>query len=113
MRVDDRLQPVFALISTQLTDDLAKAIAAGERAIHRWLESIGVLPVDFDDAHAFANINRRTTQADNGNQNRFIKLRAFATYDLYGGMKSFIPLNRDWRNTGVSLLKVSKPQRPW
>jgi len=57
VRIDDRLQPVFALVSTQLTDDLAKAIATGERAIHRWLESIGVLPVDFDDARAFANIN--------------------------------------------------------
>lgn len=57
-RINDRLQPVFALVSTQLTNDLAIAIATGERAIHRWLESRGVLPVDFDDAHAFANINR-------------------------------------------------------
>lgn len=57
-RIDDRLQPVFALVSTQLTDDLARAIAAGERAVHRWLESLGVSPVDFDDARAFANINR-------------------------------------------------------
>ena len=58
VRVSDQLQPVFALVSTKLTDDLASAVGAGERAIHRWLESLGVLPVDFDDAHAFANINR-------------------------------------------------------
>ncbi len=58
VRINDRLQPVFALVSTKLTDDLASAIAAGERAIHRWLESLSVLPVDFDDARAFANINR-------------------------------------------------------
>ena len=62
-RVGDRLQPVFALVSTKSSDDLASAIGAGERATHRWLESLGVLPVDFDDAHAFANINR----SDNAN----------------------------------------------
>lgn len=60
-RTDDRLQPVFALVSTQVTDDLANAIASGERAVHRWLESLGVLPVDFDDARAFANFNRSDT----------------------------------------------------
>ena len=57
-RINDRLQPVFALVSTKLTDDLASAIAVGERAVHRWLASQGVLPVDFDDARAFANFNR-------------------------------------------------------
>ena len=56
-RIDDRLQPVFALISTRLTSDLASAIAAGERAIHRWLELLAVVPVDFEDPQALANIN--------------------------------------------------------
>ena len=61
VRIDDQLQPVFALLSTKLTDDLSSAVAAGERAVHRWLESVDAVPVDFDDAQAFANINRPAT----------------------------------------------------
>ena len=56
-RVNHQLQPVFALVRTDSADDLASAIAAGERAMHRWLESLAVVAVDFDDAQAFANIN--------------------------------------------------------
>lgn len=58
-RVNNQLQPVFALVRTQSADDLAGSIAAGERAMHRWLKSLDVVAVDFDDdADAFANINR-------------------------------------------------------
>ena len=57
-RVGDQLQPVFALVKTNFTDDPAGAVAAGERAMHRWLESLDVMAVDFDDAQAFANINK-------------------------------------------------------
>ena len=56
-RVNDQLQPVFALVKTHSADDLAKAIAAGERAMHRWLATLAVVAVDFDDAQAFVNIN--------------------------------------------------------
>ena len=56
-RVNDQLQPVFALVKAVSAADLAGAIATGERAMHRWLASLGVVAVDFDDAAAFANIN--------------------------------------------------------
>ncbi len=56
-RVSDQLQPVFALVRTHLADNLEEAIAAGERAMHRWLATLGVVAVDFDDAQAFVNIN--------------------------------------------------------
>ncbi|MEO8188506.1 MAG: molybdenum cofactor guanylyltransferase MobA, partial [Burkholderiaceae bacterium] len=38
-RVGVQLQPVFAVINISATDGLALAIAGGERAMHRWLES--------------------------------------------------------------------------
>lgn len=56
-RVDDQLQPVFAVVKTSTMETLAQSIAAGERAMHRWLESLDAAAVDFDDAQAFANIN--------------------------------------------------------
>ena len=56
-RVNDQLQPIFALMKTDSAADLARAIAAGERAMHRWLASLDVVAVDFDDAPAFANVN--------------------------------------------------------
>jgi molybdenum cofactor guanylyltransferase len=56
-RVNGRLQPVFALVTTDATEHLASTVAAGERAMHRWLQSLGVVPVDFDEAEAFVNIN--------------------------------------------------------
>ncbi len=56
-RVGDQLQPVFAVVRTNTMDRLAQSIAAGERAMHRWLESLDAAAVDFDDAQAFANIN--------------------------------------------------------
>ncbi|HVG03923.1 MAG TPA: molybdenum cofactor guanylyltransferase MobA [Burkholderiaceae bacterium] len=61
-RVNDQLQPTFTLVKTDSAPDLASAIAAGTRAMHRWLESIGVVAVDFDDTTAFANINHIVTE---------------------------------------------------
>ncbi len=57
-QANDQLQPVFALVKTHLADDLGRAIGTGERAMHRWLESLRVVAVDFDDAEAFVNINK-------------------------------------------------------
>ena len=61
-RIRDQLQPVFAAVKTSTTDRLALSIAAGERAMHRWLESLDAVAVDFDDAQAFANINTPADQ---------------------------------------------------
>lgn len=56
-RVCSRLQPMFALVKTSTVDQLASAISTGQRAMHRWLESVNAVPVDFDDAQAFVNVN--------------------------------------------------------
>ncbi len=56
-RAGGRLQPVLALVRTNTADRLAHSIAAGERAMHRWLESLHAVTVDFADAAAFRSIN--------------------------------------------------------
>jgi len=54
----DRLQPVFALLSCELLDDLAGYLDDGERKIDRWYARHGYESVDFSDvAESFANIN--------------------------------------------------------
>jgi molybdopterin-guanine dinucleotide biosynthesis protein A len=54
----ERLQPVFALLSCELLDDLAGYLDAGERKIDRWYARHGYEPVDFSEvAEWFANIN--------------------------------------------------------
>ncbi len=54
----ERLQPVFALLSRDLLDDLAGYLDAGERKIDRWYARHGYERVDFSDvAESFANIN--------------------------------------------------------
>lgn len=72
----DRLQPVFALLSTGLVDSLAGYLGEGGRKIDRWYESRRLATVDFSDAsRAFVNVNdpgerdeleRRLKAADNG-----------------------------------------------
>ncbi len=53
-----RLHPVHALISTSLQNNLAEALAAGERGVARWCESQNCVRVNFDDvADAFINVN--------------------------------------------------------
>ncbi|MDH3862388.1 MAG: molybdenum cofactor guanylyltransferase [Gammaproteobacteria bacterium] len=54
----ERLQPVFALLSRDLLDDLAGYLDEGERKIDRWYARHGYERVDFSDvAESFANIN--------------------------------------------------------
>lgn len=54
----ERLQPVFALLSCELLDDLAGYLDDGERKIDRWYARHGYEQVDFSDvAASFANIN--------------------------------------------------------
>lgn len=54
----ERLHPVVALIRTALADDLAGALAAGERKIDRWYARHAWRAVDFSDCpEAFANLN--------------------------------------------------------
>lgn len=65
----ERLHPVVALIRTALADDLAAALADGERKIDRWYARHTWCRVDFSDCpEAFANLNtdddRRRLEAD-------------------------------------------------
>ena len=54
----NRLQPVFALLASDLLDDLAGYLDDGERKIDRWYARHGYASVDFsDEADWFANIN--------------------------------------------------------
>ena len=54
----ERLHPVVALIHTELADDLAAALAAGERKIDRWYARHAWRRVDVSDCpDAFANLN--------------------------------------------------------
>lgn len=50
-------QPVFCLLPVSLRDDLASALADGERKIDRWTARHGCAQVVFDDEHAFFNVN--------------------------------------------------------
>ena len=56
-RVAGHPQPTFAVMKTSTHEQLAPFIAAGERALHRWLESLEATLVDFEDTQAFVNIN--------------------------------------------------------
>ncbi|TLF47399.1 molybdenum cofactor guanylyltransferase [Halomonas urmiana] len=54
----ERLHPVVALIRTALADDLAAALADGERKIDRWYARHAWCRVDVSDCpDAFANLN--------------------------------------------------------
>lgn len=54
----ERLQPVCALLTCDLRDDLAGYLDDGERKIDRWYARHGYATVDFGDVPAsFANIN--------------------------------------------------------
>ena len=54
----ERLHPVVALIRTSLADDLAAALADGERKIDRWYARHAWCRVDVSDCpDAFANLN--------------------------------------------------------
>lgn len=54
----ERLHPVVALLRTSLADDLAAALAQGERKIDRWFARHPWCKVDMSDCpEAFANLN--------------------------------------------------------
>ncbi len=56
-----RSQSVFALVAVRLRDDLEQWLADGGRKVEAWQARLRTIEVDFDDAHAFRNIN---TMAD-------------------------------------------------
>jgi len=53
----DRRQPVFALVRRSAADSLRAYLQRGGRAMHQWLDSVGVIDVPFADADAFRNVN--------------------------------------------------------
>ena len=54
----ERLQPVFALLDSDLLDDLMRYLDSGGRKIDRWYAEQGCVRADFSDvAASFANIN--------------------------------------------------------
>ena len=58
-RGQGRLQPVFCLCRRTVFPALSDHLAAGGRRIERWLTSLALIEVDFEDQPAaFANINR-------------------------------------------------------
>lgn len=56
-RTQDRRHPTFALYRREALAPLTPYLAAGDRKIQHWQESIGTVLVNFDDEAAFANIN--------------------------------------------------------
>jgi molybdenum cofactor guanylyltransferase len=52
-----QLQPVFALYKKSLISSLEKFLTDGGRKIDKWYEQHKTVAVDFEDEHAFANIN--------------------------------------------------------
>lgn len=57
-RGEERLQPVFALLRTELRSSLMDYLAAGERKIDRWYARHGAVEVDFSDhPEMFLNVN--------------------------------------------------------
>lgn len=54
----DRAQPTFALYARTLLPTLETFLASGERRMRTWLTTLGAVAVPFDDAAAFANLNR-------------------------------------------------------
>ena len=53
-----RTQPLFALICTQLREDLDGFLSRGERRTHAWMKQHDAISVDFsDEQSAFTNIN--------------------------------------------------------
>lgn len=49
--------PVFALLHRSLANDLAQALAGGERRVRAWLARHNAVQVRFDDERPFYNIN--------------------------------------------------------
>ncbi len=59
-KTGDQPHPVFALVRTQVRENLQRFLAGGGRKIDAWYASLQVVEVPFDDeADAFRNINTR------------------------------------------------------
>jgi molybdenum cofactor guanylyltransferase len=54
---EEGLHPTTGLWSVALRDGLRTAMAGGTRKVRLWAESVGAVPVRFDDAEAFFNVN--------------------------------------------------------
>lgn len=54
----ERAQPTFALYARTLLPALETFLASGERRMRTWLTTLDAVAVPFDDAAAFANLNR-------------------------------------------------------
>ncbi|HEX3381785.1 MAG TPA: molybdenum cofactor guanylyltransferase MobA [Paraburkholderia sp.] len=63
-RGETSLHPVFALMRTDLKDDLAAFLAAGERKVRAWYARHKTVEVVFTDEHAFYNANSLQELAD-------------------------------------------------
>jgi molybdopterin-guanine dinucleotide biosynthesis protein A len=57
VRVGERIEPLFCLLHVDLADDLAAALAHGERRAEAWLRGVGAAPTLFLVAESFANLN--------------------------------------------------------
>jgi molybdopterin-guanine dinucleotide biosynthesis protein A len=55
--VGEQIQPMFSLLHVGLADDLALALAHGERRAEAWLRGIDAAPALFLTAESFANLN--------------------------------------------------------
>jgi molybdenum cofactor guanylyltransferase len=55
--VGDRAEPLFCLLHVSLADQLASALANGERRAETWLRGVGAAPAVFLQPEAFANLN--------------------------------------------------------
>jgi molybdopterin-guanine dinucleotide biosynthesis protein A len=52
-----RLQPVFSLMRTTVTESLVRFTTGGQRKIDAWTAGLRQVAVEFDDANAFVNAN--------------------------------------------------------
>lgn len=55
--VGERMEPMFCLLHIDLIDDLAQALANGERSAETFLRSVAAAPAEFLHSPAFANLN--------------------------------------------------------
>ena len=55
--VGERIEPMFCLLHADLAEDLARALAHGERRAEAWLRGIGAAPAAFLRPEGFANLN--------------------------------------------------------
>jgi molybdenum cofactor guanylyltransferase len=54
---EKRAQPVFALVPRGAAASLQSFMEEGGRAMGGWLAALGAVPVEFEDAHGFSNVN--------------------------------------------------------